>query len=68
MSNEYKDWLEDRACEVMEETGLVSRIIYYTKWYDGFLFIGMSTNTHEKVAYFVWLDDIDGWSYRQIYV
>ena len=66
MSNEYKDWYEDRAYDVIIENNLIRRIEYSTKWYDGFLFIGYAPDWNEKVAYFVWLDDIDGWSYRQI--
>ena len=65
MSNEYKDWLWDTAQDYLLENCLLNKIKGITKWDDGFLINGQDEYGVAKV-YFVWLDDIDGWSYKII--
>ena len=67
MSNEYNDWCWDAAQDYLLENNLLKKIEGIIKYNDGYLITGFS-NYNEQETYFVWLDDIDGWSYRQIYV
>ena len=66
MSNEYKDWIEDRVCEVLLDAYQIDRVeeiipspikdIYYVHgWKNG-----------EKVAFAVWFDDmLCEWKYER---
>ena len=65
MSNEYKDWLWDMSQEYLLENCLLNKIESCTKRDDGFLINGYDEYGSFKV-YFVWLDDVDGWSYRTV--
>jgi len=60
MSNEYKDWLLDTAQEYVLENEYMRSIEYITVWEDGYLALGTSIYG-DKVIYFIWLDDLDGW-------
>ena len=64
MSNEYKDYMMDMTQEVLFEHNVVSEIEYITEYHHGYLVIGI--NTYGKQAYYVWLDDLDGWCWREM--
>lgn len=66
MSNEYKDYMYDCAQEYLLNTGYVRSIEYCTEWKYGYLIVGYSSDG-QKNAYFVWSDDIEGWSFREIF-
>lgn len=66
MSNEYKDYMYDRAQEYLLDTDYVRKIEYCTEWKYGYLIVGRSSDG-QRNAYFVWLDDIEGWSFREIF-
>ena len=61
MSDEYKDWLWDAAQEYVLENEYMRSINYFTTWNDGYLAIGKNMYD-DNVMFFIWLDDIDGWS------
>lgn len=65
MSDEYKDWLWDTSQEYVIENSLLKTIDSISIWDDGFLINGQDEYGVTKV-YFVWLDDVDGQSYRSI--
>ena len=65
MSNEYKDWLWDTSQEYVIENRLLKTIDSISIWDDGFLINGKDEYNVTKV-YFVWLNDVDGWNYREI--
>ena len=67
MSNEYRDWCWDTAQDYLLENNYLAIIDHFTKWDDGFLAIGR-LQEGTQIAYFVWLDDLDGWSHRQVYI
>ncbi len=68
MSNEYKDWCWDAAQDyLLNEVFMIEEIEYMTEYDYGYLIIGRHTEG-SKGAYFVWLDEINGWSYKSIYV
>lgn len=66
MSNEYKDWLHDRACDVLLDAGLIDTIReicdspigehkYVHGWKNG-----------EKVVFAVWWNHIEKeWQYER---
>lgn len=65
MSNEYKDWLWDTAQEYILEKEYMRSIEHFTIWEDGYLALG--TNMYgDKVMFFIWFDDIDGWGCKLI--
>ena len=64
MSNEYKDYMMDMSEEVLLEHNVVSRIRYITPYHHGYLVIG--ENTYGLQAYYVWLDDLDGWCWCEM--
>ncbi len=67
MSNEYKDWLWDAAQECALDNECVQSIDYFTAWEDGYL--ALCTGVYgDKIMYFIWLDDINGWSCKLIEV
>ena len=65
MSNEYKDWLYDAAQDYLLENELLNKINYVSPQVNGFFIYGEGDYGQLK-TYFVWLDDIEGWSYRTI--
>lgn len=65
MSNEYKDYLQDSACDVLLDQGILKRIDMSDTFHGGFIILGYDFN-FQKRLYFVWNDDIDGWDYREI--
>ena len=67
VSNEYKDWSWDAAQEFLLNSENLTKIKSVTTWDDGFLVTG-ERGLETQVAYFVWLDDVDGWSYKQFMV
>lgn len=58
MSNEYKDWLNDRIIEEVMDQGLLDKI---TDVYDGCYVEGLKNDKHVK--YYVTLTD-EGWLCR----
>jgi len=66
MSNEYKDYMCDRAQEYLLDTNYVRRTEYCTEWGSGYLIVGYSPEWRKKV-FFVWLDDVEGWSFREVF-
>lgn len=58
MSNEYKDWLNDRIIEEVINQGLIDKI---TDAYDGCYVEGLKNGKHVK--YYVTLTD-EGWLCR----
>ena len=66
MSNEYKDYMLDRAQDCLLDTGYLRRTEYCTEWGSGYLVVGYSPEWSKKV-YFVWLDDVEGWSFREVF-
>ena len=60
MSNEYKDWMLDRAQDYVLENENIIKILSTTIWDDGYLIIAIRSNG-QKCSYFVWLDDAFGW-------
>lgn len=64
MSNEYKEWLKDRAVEVLFENEVIDRSedIYLEQ--DEIVVWGIKDG--RRVIYRVWFDDIEDWSYRTI--
>ena len=68
MSNEYKDWMYDKAQEFLfNEVCMIEIIEYCTSFEDGYLMICRHTDGSTG-AYFVWLDDVDGWCCKFIVV
>lgn len=68
MSNEYKDWLWDAAQDyLLNEVYIIEKVEYITEFEDGYLIIGKHTDG-SRGLYFVWLDEINGWSYKKIYI
>lgn len=68
MSNEYKDYLYDTIYEIISDNNLLYKIEYYTQIKSStFVVIGYDEYNTFKV-YKIWLDDLDGWSYKEIYV
>lgn len=65
MSNEYKDWLRDKAADYLLDCYLVERIEYCEPIGDGYIAIGEGRDWARHV-FFVWDDDVEGWSYREI--
>ena len=68
MSNEYKDWHWDAAQDyLLNEVYMIEEIEYMTEYGCGYLIISRHTDG-SKGAYFVWLDEIEGWGYKDIYI
>ena len=68
MSNEYKDWYWDAAQDyLVNEVYMIEEIEYMTEFEDGYLVICRHTDG-SRGAYFVWLDEVSGWSYKEIYI
>lgn len=64
MSNEYKDYMRDKAQDVLLDNNIVESIEYTTDFHWGYLVIGF--NAYGKQAYYVWLDDLDGWCWKEM--
>lgn len=68
MSNEYKDWMYDKAQEFLfNEVCMVKSIEYCTAYEDGYLMICRHSDGSNG-AYFVWLDDVGGWCVKFIVI
>lgn len=68
MSNEYKDWEWDAAqTYLLNEVYMIEKVEYITGFKDGYLVICRHTDG-SRAPYFVWLDEINGWNYREIYI
>ena len=67
MSNEYKDWLKDKVADYLLDCYLVKRIEYCEPMQSGYIVIGEGLDW-ERHVFFVWDDDIEGWSYKEIYI
>lgn len=68
MSNEYKDWCWDAAQEyLLNEVYMIEEIEHVAKYNEGYLIICKHADC-SRGLYFVWLDEIDGWSYKEIYI
>lgn len=68
MSNEWKDYLWDAAQEyLLNEVYMIEKIEHVAEYNDGYLMICKHADG-SRGLYFVWLDEIDGWSYKDIYV
>ena len=68
MSNEYRDWCWDTAQDyLLNNIYIIEEIEYMTEFNDGYLMICKHTD-NSKGTYFVWLDDCDGWSYKEIII
>ena len=64
MSNEYKDWLIDKAYDIIFEHHLMDRVntVYHNDFPTKKLLVGELDN--KPVAYHVWLDDNGIWHYK----
>ena len=68
MSNEYKDWLQDASQDyLLNNIYMIKEIEYMTEFNDGYLMICKHMDG-SKSPYFVWLDDCDGWSYKEVII
>ena len=67
MSNEYKDWLRDTAANYLLDCRLAKSIEYCEPMQGGYIAICEGFDW-ERHVFFVWDDDLEGWSYREIYV
>lgn len=68
MSNEWKDYLWDAAQDyLLNEVYMIKKVEYITEFNDGYLMICKHMDG-SKGSYFVWLDEINGWSYKEMYV
>ena len=68
MSNEYKDWCWDTAQDyLLNEVYMIEEVEYMTEYGCGYLIIGRHVDG-SRGAYFVWLDETYGWSYKFIEV
>lgn len=67
MSNEYEDWSRDEAADYLLNNNLVERIEYCEPMHYGYIAIGQELDETRHI-FFVWNDDLDGWSYREIYI
>ena len=65
MSNEYKEWKRDAAQDYLLENELLNKINHVSPQVNGF-FIHGESNYGEYRTYFVWLDEVEGWSYRTV--
>lgn len=65
MSNEYKDYMYDKAAEVVGENNLLKTVEYSTIYQDGYLFIGLTEDNYKGIFY-IWLDEEYGWSWTEI--
>ena len=65
MSNEHTDWLRDQASDIMLDNGTLKNIEYCESFHCGYITIGEDYDWHRRV-FFIWNDDLDGWSYREI--
>lgn len=63
MSNEYKDYMQDSAIDVVLEKKMVDCIHYVIEKAPGYYIVG-SDDIDLKV-YFVWLDDNGKWQYEK---
>ena len=64
MSNEYKEWILDKVCDIVFEHHLMDKVkeIYHKDIPTKKLLVGELNN--EPVAYHVWLDDNGIWQYK----
>ena len=68
MSNEYKDWCWDAAQDyLVNEVYMIEEVEYMTEFEDGYLVICRHTDG-SRGPYFVWNDDDNGWSYKEVYI
>lgn len=66
MSNEYRDYMWDCAQNCILDANCIKKVEYCTEWNYGYLIVGYSPEWRKKV-YFVWNDDVEGWSFREIF-
>lgn len=67
MSDAYKDWLRDKAADYLLDNGLVERIEYCEPMQYGYIAVGEGRDWARHI-FFIWDDDLEGWSYKEIYV
>ena len=67
MNDEYEDWLRDTAADYLLDNNLVRHIEYCEPMHYGYIAIGQELDGTRHI-FFVWNDDLDGWSYREIYI
>lgn len=64
MSNEYKDWIDEKYGDVLLEAGVIDNILYTIYLGDWCAVVhGTLTGIHQ--AYRVWFDDEEGWNYER---
>lgn len=63
MSNEMKEWIQDRAVEVLWKSNVIDKI-ESTKMKGNFRCEIHGYHHNEPVAFIVWLNDEDEWEFE----
>jgi hypothetical protein len=64
MSNEYKDWINDKVCDTLFDTNVIDRVdeICTTPYSDRKYVYGWKDG--HKVAFMVWMDADGEWKFE----